>query len=171
MRSRLGRLLGAVAAAFALAGSPAGATQKPPLVGLRAPQIVVPLIANGSGTFNLAQQHGSAVYINFFASWCKPCDAEAKTIEAVAAPYAQRGVQVIGIAVLDHPDEAAAFARDHGLTYPIAFDKSGNAGEAYRVEQLPLHVFIAADGRVKQYVPGGPIPAAELRAGLSQIAP
>jgi peroxiredoxin len=80
-------------------------------------------------------------------------------------------VQVIGIAVLDRQDDAVAFARSHDLTYPIAFDKNGSAGAVYRVQQLPLHVFIGADGRVKQYVPGGPIPASELRAGLSQITP
>ena len=53
--------------------APAGAASKPPLAGTRAPAIALPIIANGSGSFVLAQQRGHGVYLNFFSSWCKPC--------------------------------------------------------------------------------------------------
>ena len=150
--------------------SPAIAAQKPPLVEEPAPPVSLPIIANGSGSFTLAQQRGHGVYLNFFASWCKPCAQEAQTIEAVAGPYEASGVRVVGIAVLDTQSAAIAFVRSHGLKYPIAFDKNGAAGAAYRLDALPLHVFVGPDGIVKQYVQGGPIPAAELRTGLTQIS-
>ncbi|MBV8171305.1 MAG: TlpA family protein disulfide reductase [Candidatus Eremiobacteraeota bacterium] len=148
----------------------AAAAPKPPLVEQSAPAFSVQLIANGDGEFVLAQQRGHGVYVNFFASWCKPCTQEAQTIETIAPPFMRQGVRVVGIAVLDDRAAALAFARAHHLTYPIAFDTSGKTGAAYRLEQLPLHVFIGPDGIVDQYVSGGPIPAQELRAGLTQIA-
>lgn len=146
------------------------AAQKPPMVGAAAPAIALPIIANGAGTFVLKQHLGRPVYINFFASWCKPCQEEAQTIQTVTADPALRGVIVIGIAELDEPGDAKKFVVSHALHYPIALDRAGYVGAAYRLNELPLHVFIGADGIVKQYVEGGPIPAAELRTGLSEIS-
>lgn len=163
----------AVALAFALCAvalTPAGAAQRPPLVETQAPGISLPLIANGSGRFVLARQRGHGVYINFFASWCKPCDQEARTIEAVTSASGSRDIRILGIALLDTPSAAQKFVRSHALRYPIAFDESGAVGAAYRLTKLPLHVFIGPDGVVKQYVEGGPIPKAELQAGLASIA-
>jgi len=150
--------------------APAGAASKPALAGTYAPAIALPIIANGSGSFVLAQQRGHGVYLNFFSSWCKPCTQEASTIEAVTRDLPASGPRVVGIAVLDSQASAQAFVRNHGVRYPIVFDRSGDVGAAYRLTELPLHVFIGPDGVIKQYVEGGPISAAELRAGLAQIA-
>jgi peroxiredoxin len=165
---KLAMLIALVIVALAL--SPAAADQQPSLRNSPAPPISLPIIANGSGTFILKQQRGHGVYINFFASWCQPCQEEAGTIEKVTAEFAGRDVRVIGIAILDDPSRTKQFVRGHGLRYPIAFDQSGDVGAAYRVNELPLHVFVGADGVIKQYVEGGPIPAAELRTGLAEIS-
>jgi peroxiredoxin len=164
------RLAALVALIFVLALSPAAADQPSSLRNAAAPPITLPIIANGSGTFVLKQHLGQGVYINFFSSWCQPCQQEVKTIQAVTAEFAGRDIQVIGIAVLDDPNNTKQFVHNHALRYPIAFDKSGSVGAEYRLDELPLHVFIGADGVIKQYVEGGPIPAAELRTGLAEIA-
>jgi peroxiredoxin len=167
---RLGSLLAVTVMCCASGTAAASEAQKPPLVEQPAPAFTLPLIANGQGSFSLAQQRGHGVYINFFASWCKPCGQEVQTIQAAAPTFERRGVRMLGIIVLDSRTAALSFVRDHHLTYPIALDASGDTGAAYRVQQLPLHVFIGPDGIVDQYVPGGPIPAQELRTGLTQIA-
>lgn len=153
-----------------LTAHPAVASTRPPLVESAAPAFTLPLIANGSGSFSLAKQRGHGVYINFFASWCAPCVQEAATIGAITPEFSSRGVRIVGIAVLDNPSGAMGFVHRYGLKYPIAYDKSGSVGAEYRLTQLPLHVFVDSNGVVRQYVAGGPIPAAELRAGLSSIA-
>lgn len=167
---RSSRLAFVVILLAALSFSPAGADQQPSLQNAPAPPIDVPIIANGSGNFILKQQLGHGVYINFFASWCQPCEQEARTIQKVTAEFAGSNLRVIGIAVLDDPSKAKQFVHNHALRYPIAFDQSGDVGAAYRLNELPLHVFIGSDGIIKQYVEGGPIPAAELREGLAEIA-
>jgi cytochrome c biogenesis protein CcmG, thiol:disulfide interchange protein DsbE len=159
-----------IAIASALVLSPAAAEQNSSLRNAPAPPISLPIIANGSGTFVLKQHPGHGVYINFFASWCQPCKDEVRTIQQVTAEFTGRDVRVIGIAVLDDPSDTVRFVRAHALRYPIATDKSGDVGAEYRLNELPLHVFIGADGIIKQYVEGGPIPAAELRAGLAEIS-
>jgi peroxiredoxin len=159
-----------IALIVALALSPAAADQPSSLRNAAAPPISLPIILNGSGTFILKQQRGHGVYINFFASWCQPCKDEVGTIQQVTAEFTGRGLEVIGIAVLDDPNNTKQFVRAHALRYPIALDKSGDVGAAYRLTELPLHVFIGADGIIKQYVEGGPIPAAELREGLTEIS-
>ena len=161
-------LLGAVAA-MALV-PPTGVTQPPPLRDKPAPPISLPIIANGSGTFVLAHQRGHGVYLNFFASWCEPCQEEAKTLEKVTAGFAGKDVRVIGIAELDEAASVMSFARTHGVRYPIALDKNGYVGAAYRMNELPLHVFIGSNGIIREYVEGGPIPESELRTGLTEIS-
>jgi len=157
--------LSAVALLLLAAGDePASLRNRP------APSISLPVIANGSGTFVLGKERGHGVYINFFSSWCQPCKDEARTLQEVTAESAWRNVRVIGIAVLDQRDDAVRFADAHGWRYPILLDKSGDASAAYRLTELPLHVFIGADGIIRQYVKGGPIPASELRTGLAEIS-
>jgi cytochrome c biogenesis protein CcmG/thiol:disulfide interchange protein DsbE len=150
--------------------APAGAASKPALTGTQAPAITLPIIANGSGSFVLAQQRGHGVYLNFFSAWCKPCAQEVTTIEEVTRGLPGGGPRVVGVAVLDSQASAQAFIRTHAVSYPIVFDASGDVGAAYRLTKLPLHVFIGPDGVIKQYVEGGPISASELRAGLALIA-
>jgi cytochrome c biogenesis protein CcmG, thiol:disulfide interchange protein DsbE len=165
------KLAALIAVAFsALTLSPAAADQQPSLRNAPAPPIALPIIANGSGAFILKQHLGHPVYINFFASWCQPCQEEARTIQKVTAEFAGSDIRVIGIAVLDDPSKAKHFVQGHALRYPIAFDRTGDVGAAYRLNELPLHVFIGADGVIKQYVEGGPIPESELREGLAEIA-
>jgi peroxiredoxin len=166
----LATLLALLALIIAQVVSPAAADQPSSLRNAPAPPIALPIIANGSGTFVLKQHLGHGVYINFFSSWCQPCQEEVRTIQTVTAEFAGRDIQVIGIAVLDDQNNTKQFVHNHALRYPIAFDKSGSVGAEYRLNELPLHVFIGADGVIKQYVEGGPIPAAELRAGLSEIS-
>ena len=164
------KLAGLIVVITMLSFLPAAADQQLSLRNAPAPPIALPIIANGTGTFSLRLQRGHGVYINFFASWCQPCEDEARTLQQITSEFAGRDVVVIGIAELDDAKTAKRFASGHGLRYPIAIDLLGDVGADYRVTKLPLHVFIGADGIIKQYVEGGPIPAAELRAGLSEIS-
>ena len=145
------------------------AVQKPPMAGEPAPAIVLPIIANGSGSFDLKRQRGRGVYVSFFASWCDPCKEEAKDIESAARASAP-DIVVVGIAELDMKSDALDFVRAHALTYPIAMDETGDVGAAYRLVQLPLHVFVGPDGIIRQYVVGGPLSLEEIKAGLRSIA-
>ncbi|MGC8485853.1 MAG: TlpA family protein disulfide reductase [Candidatus Baltobacteraceae bacterium] len=112
---------------------------------------------------------GKPVYVNFFASWCPPCNDEASDIEALSKRYASRGLQVVGVDVMENADKAALFGREHHLTYPLVVD-DGTLRNAYQLDGLPVHVFIGADG-VVHAIRIGELTKAEMMRNIRAILP
>lgn len=106
-----------------------------------------------SGTLSLASLRGKAVYLNFFASWCPPCNEEAPTLNALQKQYGGRGLQVVGVDVLENTRKAEQFRSDHKLAYPAVVD-DGTLRNQYNVNGLPVHVFIDRSGVVRDVVVG-----------------
>ena len=107
----------------------------------------------GGGTLELASLKGKAVYLNFFATWCPPCNEEAPAINALQQKYGPRGLQVVGVDVLENAGAAQKFSTEHKLTYPALAD-SGTLRDEYNINGLPVHVFIDRAGIVKNIVVG-----------------
>jgi thiol-disulfide isomerase/thioredoxin len=101
----------------------------------------------------LADLRGKAVWINFWASWCPPCQAEIPVIRDVAARYAGDGLVVIGISVQEASvDNVAAYAARYQLGYTIAPDLTGDIFRLYGPRGIPTSIFIDADGAVRSFV-------------------
>ncbi len=107
----------------------------------------------GGGTLELASLKGKAVYLNFFATWCPPCNEEAPAINALQQKYASQGLQVVGVDVLENAAAAEKFRTEHKLVYPALAD-SGTLRDEYNINGLPVHVFIDRAGVVKNIVVG-----------------
>ena len=118
-------------------------------------------------TLSLAVFHGKAVYLNFFATWCPPCNEEAPAIDALAREYAARGLQVVGVDVLENARKAAEFRQEHHLTYPVVVD-GGTLRDQYTVNGLPVHVFIDRLGIVRRIVVGEMSPA-DMRSNAERL--
>lgn len=85
----------------------------------------------------LSQYHGKVVVLNFWASWCAPCRAEAPAMTQLSASYAGRGVQFVGVNVKDPGKvNAEAFDRNLGIGYPSLYDPAGELLLAFR-ETVP----------------------------------
>ena len=110
-------------------------------------------------TLSLASLRGKAVYLNFFASWCPPCNAEAPEIDRVQREYGARGLQVVGVDVLENARKAAQFRDSHHLGYPVVVD-DGTLRDQYDINGLPVHVFIDRSGVVQRIVVGELSPSA-----------
>jgi cytochrome c biogenesis protein CcmG, thiol:disulfide interchange protein DsbE len=116
---------------------------------------------------SLASLRGKAVYLNFFATWCPPCNEEAPAIDALARAYGPRGLQVVGVDVLENARKAGGFRSDHHLVYPVVVD-SGALRNQYNVNGLPVHVFIDRSGIVQKIVVGELSPAA-MRENIERV--
>ena len=95
----------------------------------------------------LADLRGRAVWVNFWASWCPPCQQETPIIRDLAERYEEQGLTVVGIAVQEtSPADIRAYAERYELGYTIGFDASGDVFREYRVFGLPTQFFIRPDG-------------------------
>lgn len=118
-------------------------------------------------TLALSSLRGKAVYLNFFASWCPPCNEEAPSINALQARYRSRGLQVVGVDVLENAQKAASFVAKHRLIYPAIVDR-GVLRDQYSVNGLPVHVFIDRSGIIKR-IQVGELSPAEMEDGIRAI--
>ena len=118
------------------------------------------------GTFDLATAKGKPTVVNFFASWCGPCNREAP--EVVAFAKAHPDVQVIGVATNDKPFDSQSFANKYGITYPVVMDLDGSIGNAWGVTGIPTTIFIDRNGTVQSSIVGASTQA-QFQLRLSSI--
>ena len=121
------------------------------LDGRDAPDVSLPLVANapsGDTSLSVTGLRGRAVLLDFWATWCGPCQQEAPIVNRIAQRYGGQGLAVVGVNTSDEAGNAAPFARRHHLGYPIAYDEGQRAAAAYGVESLPTLVVISKTGKV-----------------------
>jgi cytochrome c biogenesis protein CcmG/thiol:disulfide interchange protein DsbE len=119
----------------------------------------------------LADLRGKAVWINFWASWCPPCQSETPVIRDLAERYASRGLAVIGISVQETSlDDVRAYATRYQLGYTIATDLSGYIFRLYRPPGLPTQVFVGPNGAIRSVVLA-PLTEADATAQIEAILP
>ena len=131
---------------------------------------VVQLIDLQGVPIRLADLRGKAVWLNFWASWCPPCQYETPTLRTIDERYRSRGLAVIGIQVQQIADDARQYADRYQLTYTIGSDVTGGVFHAYRVFALPTQFFIDPDGVIRKIV-NGPLDVAGAASLVESILP
>ncbi len=117
-----------------------------PLVGHTAPDFT--LKTWDGQTIRLSALKGKPVVLNFWASWCDPCKAEAKTLEDAWQRYRANGVIFLGINYQDQEQSARKFLQENGVTYPGGPDTSGQMSVDYGVSNVPATIIINSSGIV-----------------------
>jgi thiol-disulfide isomerase/thioredoxin len=104
---------------------------------------------------------GRLVWLNFWASWCPPCQGETPVLRAMDEKYRDKGLSIVGVAVQETaPDVVKQYAERYGLAYPIGFDATADVFNTYRVFALPTQYFVGPDGRILGVV-NGPLDATQ----------
>jgi cytochrome c biogenesis protein CcmG/thiol:disulfide interchange protein DsbE len=113
--------------------------------GAVAPDFTLPTV--GGGTLSSSELRGTPLVINFWASWCDPCNQEAPDLQATWTQYQAKGVRVVGVDYEDRLADAQAFVAKYGITYPSVVDKGGELATKFGVRGVPETFFVDAQFR------------------------
>ena len=115
------------------------------LIGKPTPDVSLPLLQNNQAKLALDPYRGQPLLVNFFASWCAPCRAEAPALE-----HLSNQISIIGIAYKDRPQDTLQFLEQYGNPFvAIGRDDDGRAGMAWGVYGVPETYLIDPSGQIK----------------------
>lgn len=100
--------------------------------------------------WNLADLRGKVVFVNFWATWCPPCQEELPSMEALHRGMAKAPFQMITILSNDRPELAAGLAGKRGYTFPVLLDPESRVAAAYGITGVPETYIIDAQGILRE---------------------
>ena len=134
----------------------------------QAPSFDLPKLS-GAGRRSLADYRGQVVVLNFWASWCVPCQTESPLLERWHRRISKNGRgTVLGVDGQDVSSDARDFVREYELTYPMLHDGPGDLREPFGVLGYPETFVIDQRGRVAA-VQRGPVDEKFMRESVAPI--
>jgi len=147
MRSGAWALTAAVAIAALLALFAGSSTPLPVGRGVPAPDFSLPSLSDNR-IVDLDSLSGKVVLVNFWATWCKPCEDEMPAMERLYRTLSGSGFELIAISVDDDRALVESFAARLGLSFPILLDPQQEAAKAYQTFRFPESLLVGRDGIV-----------------------
>jgi peroxiredoxin len=114
--------------------------------GQPAPGFELPLLDGGS--VSLVSLRGRVVLLNFWATWCAPCEAEMPAMQRLHAALAGKDFALVAVSLDTGRDEVEKFRQRLGLTFPIALDPAKDVSTAYQTYRYPESYLIDRDGKI-----------------------
>jgi cytochrome c biogenesis protein CcmG/thiol:disulfide interchange protein DsbE len=139
-------------------------------VGEEAPSAPLPQL-EGTGKQSLADYRGRWVLVNFWASWCLPCRAEAPALEQFDREHGGSKFVVLGIDTQDLSSDGRDFVQRYDLSYPQLHDGDGDAADEFGTTGVPENFLIDPAGKVRLLVPPGPVSEEYLRESVAPLLP
>jgi len=101
-----------------------------------------------AGSVSLQTMRGQVVYLDFWASWCKPCRKSFPWMNAMHAKYRDKGLQIIAVNVDSDPEQVKRFLEKYPAEFVIAYDADGKVASQYQVEGMPSAYLIDRQGNI-----------------------
>jgi cytochrome c biogenesis protein CcmG, thiol:disulfide interchange protein DsbE len=145
--SVVGGLLFVVAAVFLLSGNSSSQASGPAQIGK--PMEDFKLTDIHGKTVHLSDFAGKAVLINAWATWCPPCKAEMPDLNAYYQTHQDEGFIILAVNAGDSASQAAAFANQKSLAFPVLLDPNTTFLTSLGVRSFPTSILVGSDGVVK----------------------
>jgi peroxiredoxin len=127
--------------AFASAGHAAA-------IGDQAPDFTLPTLSGE--TVSLDSLKGKVLLLNFWASWCTPCQEELPEFQKFHQKYQDRGFSVVGINIDKRQAKAEKFVELFGLTFPVVLDPDSATIREYKGRSMPISYLVDQQGVIRQ---------------------
>ena len=140
------------------------------LVGKAAPDFQLELLAGGK--FQLAENKGKVIVLDFWATWCGPCIQAMPQIDRATRDFADKGVQLVAVNLQETPAKIKAMLERQKLSPAVALDRDGVVAAKYGANAIPQTVVIDREGKVARlFIGGGPHLEDQLREALKALMP
>jgi peroxiredoxin len=131
-------------------------------VGDRAPEFTgtaqgqaVELLDLDGRPVRLADMRGRPVWINFWATWCPPCQEETPVLRDTYEKYREQDLELVAISVQETTaEDVRRYAETYGLEYTIGFDATSAVFHTYQAFGLPTQLFVDREGIIRQVILG-----------------
>ncbi len=120
----------------------------PPLLGRGSPAPDFELPSLGGGSLVLAGFRGQVVLVNFWATWCKPCEDEMPAMERLYRALQPEGFELLAISVDEDEAAVVRFREEMGISFPILLDQTRAVSSRYQAFRFPESFLIGRDGLV-----------------------
>jgi cytochrome c biogenesis protein CcmG, thiol:disulfide interchange protein DsbE len=152
---------------------------KPPqksLCDAPAPDLTLTLFDEYRGEFSgetvtLSDLRGQGVVLNFWASWCKPCEEEAADLEIAWRKYRDQGIVFVGVDYLDQDPAAKRYLEKFDITFANGPDLKSVISKKYTIRGVPETFFINPEGELVGCRKIGPLSPRELDQRIAEILP
>ena len=121
-------------------------------VGADAPDFT--LVDSNGEKYRLSDYKGQGVFLNFWGTWCPPCEKEMPAMDRQYQVYKDQGVQTIAVNIAQTNLEVQSFVDKYQLSFPVPIDKTKAVRDAYNVTNLPATVLVDPDGKVVKIITG-----------------
>jgi cytochrome c biogenesis protein CcmG/thiol:disulfide interchange protein DsbE len=98
--------------------------------------------------FNNASVKGKVVLFEFWTTWCQYCEAERELVDDIAKEFADKGLIVLAVDVLEPDQTVKKYLAEHPRSVPIVLTKDTNLAAMYNAQSYPVYVVVDRDGNI-----------------------
>lgn len=121
-------------------------------------------------TIQLSDLKGKGVMLNFWATYCKPCEKEMPYMEELYPKYKEQGLEIVALSLDATEPVIHQFINKYDLTFPVVHDNKGQIMDLYKIGPIPSTYFISPEGKIVEKVEGT-LTLERLEESFKQILP